>query len=178
MNGNIWISIKISLKFGSKGPINNIPILIQIMAWCRLGDKPLSEPMVVSLLTYICVTRPELNHVVPGQTVWWEIRYRKSSRQTHYNDVIMSEMASQITSLTIVLLNCLSWRKENTKDPRHWPLWGEFTGDRCIPLATREMLPFDDVIMMHHNKWSYVSHSINSQMNVKRKWLFSLRRFI
>ena len=22
---------------------------------------------------------------------------------------------------------------ENIKDPRHWPLWGEFTGDRWIP---------------------------------------------
>ena len=29
------------------------------MAWRRLGDKPLSEPMMVSLLTYICVTRPQ-----------------------------------------------------------------------------------------------------------------------
>ena len=23
--------------------------------------------------------------------------------------------------------------KENVKAPRHWPLWGEFTGDRWIP---------------------------------------------
>ena len=23
--------------------------------------------------------------------------------------------------------------KENTKAPRHWPLWGEFTGDQWIP---------------------------------------------
>ena len=29
------------------------------MAWRRPGDKPLSEPMVVSLLTHICVTRPQ-----------------------------------------------------------------------------------------------------------------------
>ena len=27
------------------------------MAWRRSGDKPLSEPMMVSLLTHICVTR-------------------------------------------------------------------------------------------------------------------------
>ena len=39
---------KISLKFVSKGPINNIPALVQIMAWPRPGDKPLSEPMMVS----------------------------------------------------------------------------------------------------------------------------------
>ena len=30
-----------------------------IMAWCRPGDKPLSEPMMVSLTTHICVTRPQ-----------------------------------------------------------------------------------------------------------------------
>ena len=58
LNENIWIPIKISLKFVSKGSINNIPALVQIMAWRRQGDKPLSEPMMVSSLTYICVTRP------------------------------------------------------------------------------------------------------------------------
>ena len=29
------------------------------MAWRRPRDKPLSEPMMVSLLTHICVTRPQ-----------------------------------------------------------------------------------------------------------------------
>ena len=45
MNENVWISIKISMKFVPKGPINNIPALVQIMAWRRTGDKPLSEIM-------------------------------------------------------------------------------------------------------------------------------------
>ena len=51
-NENVWISIKISLKFVPKGPISNIPALVQIMAWRRSGDKPLSEPMMVSLPTH------------------------------------------------------------------------------------------------------------------------------
>ena len=59
MNENVWIPIKIPLKFVPKGPINNIPALVQIMAWRRPGDKPLSEPMMVSLPTHICVTRPQ-----------------------------------------------------------------------------------------------------------------------
>ena len=59
LNENVGISIKISLKFVHKGQINNIPALVQIMAWCRPGDKPLSEPMVVRLPTHICVTRPQ-----------------------------------------------------------------------------------------------------------------------
>ena len=54
-----WISPRISLKFVPKVRINNIPALVQIMAWRRLGDKPLSEPMMVSLR----VTRPQwVNH--------------------------------------------------------------------------------------------------------------------
>ena len=40
------ISIKILLKCVPQGPINNIPVLVQIMAWCQIGDKPLSEPKV------------------------------------------------------------------------------------------------------------------------------------
>ena len=59
LNGNVRISIKCSLKFVPKDPINSIPALVQIMAWRRPGDKPLSEPMMVSLLTHICVTRPQ-----------------------------------------------------------------------------------------------------------------------
>ena len=55
----LWISIKISLKFVPNGLINNIPALVQIMAWRRTGDKPLSEPMMASLLEHICVTRPQ-----------------------------------------------------------------------------------------------------------------------
>ena len=46
------------MKFVPGGPINNFPALVQIMAWRRPGDKPLSEPMVVRLPTHICVTRP------------------------------------------------------------------------------------------------------------------------
>ena len=48
LNENIWISIKISLKFVPKGPINNIPALVQMMAGRRSGAKRLSEPMMVS----------------------------------------------------------------------------------------------------------------------------------
>ena len=59
LNENIWIPIKISLKFVPQGPIHNIPALVQIMAWRRPGDKPLSGPMMVRSLTHICVTRPQ-----------------------------------------------------------------------------------------------------------------------
>ena len=50
LNGNISISIKISLKFVPRGPMNNIQALVQIMTWRRSGDKPLSEPMMARQL--------------------------------------------------------------------------------------------------------------------------------
>ena len=59
LNEDVWIPNKISLKFVPKGPINNNPTLVQVMAWRRPGDKPLSEPMMVRLPTDICVTRPQ-----------------------------------------------------------------------------------------------------------------------
>ena len=73
-NGNVWISTKISLKFVPKGPINNIPALLQIMSWRRQGDKPLSETMMVSLLMHICVTRPHwvnaINAIINHASEW------------------------------------------------------------------------------------------------------------
>ena len=59
LNGNVSVAIKISPKFVSKCPISNIPALVHIMAWRRPGDKPISEPMMVSLPRHICVTRPQ-----------------------------------------------------------------------------------------------------------------------
>ena len=59
LDENVWISIKISLKFVPNCPIDNIPALVQIMACHRPDNKSLSEPMMVSLLMHICVTRPQ-----------------------------------------------------------------------------------------------------------------------
>ena len=50
---------------------------------------------------------------------------RKEPGHSHYNGVIMSAMASQITSLRIIFFNRLikAKTKENIKALRHWPLW-------------------------------------------------------
>ena len=59
LNENIWIAVQISHKFVPEGPIKNIPALAQIMAWHQPGDRPLSKPMLVRLLTHICMTQPQ-----------------------------------------------------------------------------------------------------------------------
>ena len=46
LNENIRISIQFSLRFVPKGPIDNIQVLVWIMAWRWIDDKPLSEPML------------------------------------------------------------------------------------------------------------------------------------
>ena len=64
INENVLISLKISLKFVPKGPINSIPALVQIMAWRRPGDKLLAEPMMVSLLMCLYASLG-LNELIP-----------------------------------------------------------------------------------------------------------------
>ena len=44
---NDWILIKISLKDIPNGAVKYNQALVLIMAWCRMGEKPLSEPMTV-----------------------------------------------------------------------------------------------------------------------------------
>ena len=46
VNEYVWISINISVNFVSKYPIYSKPTLVQLMAWCRTGNKPLPEPMM------------------------------------------------------------------------------------------------------------------------------------
>ena len=85
-----------------------------------------------------------------------QISVEENSIECHYNDVIMSAMASQIISLTIVYSTAYSgWdqRKHQSSASlafvwgiHRWPVnsphkWSE----------TRKMFPFDDVIMMNHN---------------------------
>ena len=82
LNENIWISLKIPLKFIPRGPINNIPALVQIMAWRRPGTKPLSEPMLVFVPTHICVTRPQWVNNKPALVqimVWHQMGYKPFS---------------------------------------------------------------------------------------------------
>ena len=44
------ILIQIWLKFVTKDPIDNTSALVQVMAWCRTGDKPLPEAILTQLI--------------------------------------------------------------------------------------------------------------------------------
>ena len=83
IGSDVSILIKISHKFVPKVGINNIPALVQIMAWHRPGDKPLSEPMMVSLLMLDPLQQPldttYLNKAQVNSTFSIDGIYRKTS---------------------------------------------------------------------------------------------------
>ena len=51
-----WSKLK---RYVPSGPIDNKPPLVQKMAWCQRGDKPLSGPMTVYVTDAYIRTRPQ-----------------------------------------------------------------------------------------------------------------------
>ena len=42
--------IKFHWNFFPKGPIDNISVMVQVMAWHRTGDKPLPETVLTQII--------------------------------------------------------------------------------------------------------------------------------
>ena len=82
LNENARIWLKKSLKFVPKVLINSIPALVQIMAWHLSGNKPLSEPMMLSLLMHICITWPQWIKVYISKLIAYQHNHIISS--THW----------------------------------------------------------------------------------------------
>ena len=118
LNENVWILLQISLKFVPKGPINNIPALVQIMAWRRPGDKPLSELRMESLRTHICVTRPQW--VKWYSALWFSVCFGNpicyisltgySDYMKHVGSALMSSQPCTLPKRMLVSLQGL-WRR-------------------------------------------------------------------
>ena len=90
-NENCCFYIKFSLKYVRKGPIDNNPALVQIMAWRRSGDKSLSEPMMISLPTHICVTRPQWvkTTMLLQMSWWWLTHWGRDNKATILQTTIL-----------------------------------------------------------------------------------------
>ena len=72
LNENVRISIEISLNLVSKGPINNKPALVQIIAWSQIGEKTLSEPSR-NCGSVICYDIPTLDQYLYIKS--WKIQH-------------------------------------------------------------------------------------------------------
>ena len=80
MNEKFCILVRISLKFVPKGPIDNNPVLVHIIAWPQIGAKPLPEPMLTWLTdTYTglggdelktCITKTSGRHHFQIIVIW------------------------------------------------------------------------------------------------------------
>ena len=145
LNENIRISIKISLKFVLKFPYNNIPALVQIMAWRRPGDKPLSEPMMVSSLTHICVTRPQ----------WVKVQHphqgaEQTTPKVRTNGYIILKLTHANKARAIP--NLSRRRLKKTSNLRVTGLRSPVNSPHKGPV-TRKIFPCDDVIMGEACDW-------------------------
>ena len=158
LNENIWIPIEISLKFVPKGSINNNPALFQIMAWRRPGDKPLSEPMMVSSLTHICVTRPQwvkaqwitkCRHWFMYSSLLGETKcptFCKRHFQTHFlqwNYCILIQISSKYvlmgpTDNILVLVQIMVWRRSGD-NPLSAPMMALFTESYTRTISLDEL---------------------------------------
>ena len=106
------------------------------------GNKPLTEPMMTSL------ELPIWNI----SDVFSMAHFLLSEKDLHYNDVIMTRIASQITSLTVVysiVYSGADQRKHQSSASLAF-VRGIHRGPVNSPHkgpVTRKMFPFDDVIM-------------------------------
>ena len=100
------------------------------LAYCRVIRSPLMIPMRM--------------WSIGNQSTWWPLQYKtissdvcqyaKERRSYHYDDVIMSAMASQSTASPLFAQPFIQAHiKENIKAPRHWPLCGNSPGTGEFP---------------------------------------------
>ena len=134
----IWL--KVHWSFVPKGPMNNIPALVQIMAWRRPGDKPLSEPMMVSLLTHICVTRPQwVKNTKIYAMLWVHINHRQTPI---YHTDVWAFVCYTITKVIKIL---------NNRYQMTWP--------RNIAKCQMKLIYFSCIAKIHWLEFSVTPHT-------------------
>ena len=111
-----------------------IPWLDEMWSVFLVQSHPCSRSVPTALYT-ICYTGPRYE----GTGLW----------NIHYSDVIMTTMASQITSLTFIQAQI----KENFTAPRHWPLCGEFTGTGEFPAQRASYAASVSIWWRHHDHY-------------------------
>ena len=161
------------------------------MVWHRTGAKPLHDPMVTQFPVHHSIWRKYSIKIIYDQ---WHtcgksgkcppisvsaIRHNTTYNplictssvtepQWHYNGVIMSAMASQITILTIVcsiVYSGADQRKHQSSASmafgwgiHRWPVNSPHKGP-----VTRKMFPFDDVIMSNGSEETYQTYLYDYQ---------------
>ena len=130
-----------------------------------VGRGPCPHKFEIYIVSVIELTSEKLP-LSPYFPMWWVICPHVS--KTHYDDVIMSTIASQITSLTIVYSTIYSGadQSKHQSSASLAFVWGIHRGPVNSPHkwpVTRKMFPFDDVIMLYK---TLLIHSPTSTVEV------------
>ena len=144
------------------------PLHPRCLEYCKYVPQTLTDVIITSvdvcriyLLTHAIYLHPMVHVDVISyprngpQTanVIWHWHYQAGNLLPHYGDVIMSAMASQITSLTVVCSNVYSGADQTkhqssaslafVRGIHRWRVNSPHKGP-----VTRKMFPFDDVIIV------------------------------
>ena len=96
----------------------------------------------------------------------WEMIIGKGDFASHYNDVIMGAIASQITSLTIVFSTVYADADKKIKAPRHWPFAGNSPGTGEFPAQMASNAGNDFISWRHHvHVWRIPEGNTLSQLS-------------
>ena len=105
-----------------------VPALVQITAWRRPGDKPLSEPMTFDLLTHICVTWPlwvkyehglvllcfvVVTSSAPNGFIWFIYPYLSGLHHRHRGNLMIAPVTVMLPWKIQVKL---AWKQTKPKD--------------------------------------------------------------
>ena len=121
---NDRISIKISLKFVPRSPIDNKPALFQVMALRRIGDKPLPDQWLPGSPTHMCGTRGRWINSVWLYTYAWNGMGDKNDNMikllswnntvSHLIDEFVNQPVVRLNIKTVSYQYCNSHYKDKT----------------------------------------------------------------
>ena len=127
-----WLNIKITIKISHRTHPRDI--------WSWLTCTLMANPTTVNRDHYCPLSLPHI-------TEMYVLNRNDAILMKHYSDIIMSTIASQITSRTIAYPTIFQAQIiENIKALCHWPRWPVNTPHKGP--VTWIMFPFDDVIMI------------------------------
>ena len=120
LNESIWISFEISPKFVPKGPINNNPSLVQIMACSRQASSHfLNQWWLVYWRIYASLGLNELNSLAPGRFDYnlKLVNFKLLSMKKFLSifcEIVIRWMPHHLTDHKSTLIQVMTWCRQAT----------------------------------------------------------------
>ena len=138
------------------------------MAWHRPGDKPLSQPMTVCLLSHICVTRPQWVKIQSIAEPPLIVRWPNQSTPQNFWDIIYCiffyiDMMALIKNKRVWSCNPGAFREiqDGCQDGRHDCSKHGFGHNSCCIYAIVTILVSNHMFSNTGNSLKYTLYCIN-----------------